>query len=86
MRAVDGVSLRADAGKFLVLLGPVGLRQVDDAAADRRARGADRRPDPASAAATSRRSPPDKRDVVDGVPVLRAVSAPDGAPRTSSSA
>ena len=36
--AVDDVSLTIADGEFMVLLGPVGLRQVDHAADDRRPR------------------------------------------------
>ena len=39
--AVDGIDLEIAAGEFFSLLGPVGLRQDDDAAADRRLRAAD---------------------------------------------
>ena len=41
VRAVDGISLEIPHGSFFALLGPVGLRQDDDAADDRRLRGAD---------------------------------------------
>ncbi len=41
--AIRGVDLDLQAGEFVSLLGPVGLRQVDAAAHHRRARGAERR-------------------------------------------
>ena len=39
--AVDDVSLEVADGEFMVLVGPSGLRQVDAAADDRRARAGD---------------------------------------------
>ncbi len=35
VRAVDGISFEAKDGEFITLLGPVGLRQVDDLVCDR---------------------------------------------------
>ena len=35
---IKGIDLDVDDGEFLVFVGPVGLRQVDDAAHDRRPR------------------------------------------------
>ena len=54
VRAVDAISFAFDAGHAQRAARPVGLRQVDDAAADRRARDRRRRARSASAAATSR--------------------------------
>ena len=53
-RAVDAVDLEIRDGEFMVLVGPVRLREVDAAAARRRSRGGDRRADRCSATATSR--------------------------------
>jgi sn-glycerol 3-phosphate transport system ATP-binding protein len=71
--AVENITFSAPAGHLVALLGP-RLRQVDDAAADRRARYRGRRHDPncrprrnGAAAGQARR--------LDGVPELRAVSA-----------
>ena len=86
VRAVDGVSFALDAGTLNVLLGPVGLRQVDDAAPDRRARDGRRRAasciggrdvtEPAAGAAQH----------LDGVPVATRCSRTCRSPRTSCSA
>ena len=51
--AVRDVHLEVADGEFLVLVGPSGLRQVDLAADDRRARGGDRRTSCRSTVATS---------------------------------
>ena len=61
--AVDDVSLTIERGEFFTMLGPVRLRQDDDAADDRRLRGADRRARSISATPTSPTLPPFKRDV-----------------------
>ena len=53
VRAVDDVDLEIASGEFIVLVGPVRLRQVDAAADDRRARGGHGRRDRRSATATS---------------------------------
>ena len=42
--AVDGIDLDIGEGEFFTMLGPSRLRQDDDAADDRRLRGADRGP------------------------------------------
>ena len=52
-----------DDGEFFVLLGPVGLRQDDDAAHDRRARAADLAAASCSTARTSPSSAPRERDI-----------------------
>ena len=41
VRAVDGINLIAKEGEFLVLARPIGLRQDDVDAPDRRPRAAD---------------------------------------------
>ena len=51
--AVDGISLEIPRGLVLRAARPVGLRQDDDAADDRRLRGADRGPRSSSATRTS---------------------------------
>ena len=61
--AVDDVTLQIEDGEFMVLVGPSGLRQVDAAADDRRARGGDRGRRSRSAAATSPTCAPRERDV-----------------------
>ena len=61
--AVDDVSLRIADGEFMVLVGPVGLRQVDAAADDRRARGGDRRQHPDRRPRTSPICAPRERDL-----------------------
>ncbi len=82
--AVHDLDLDIADGEFLVLVGPVGLRQVHGAADGRRARvdhvgqADDRRPG-------RQRRPPEGPRHRDGVPELRAVPAHDGAPRTSAS-
>ncbi len=63
---------------------PFGLRQVDPAAHDRRPRGDQRRRDPHRREACQRRAAERARHR-DGVPELRALSAHDGARRTSPS-
>ena len=67
IRAARGRSTTARSsvadGELLVLVGPVGLRQVDGAAAARRPRGADRAARSASTAASSTTSPPQERNV-----------------------
>ena len=50
--AVDDVELSIGDGEFMVLVGPVGLREVDAAADDRRARGRVERARSGSATAT----------------------------------
>ena len=77
VRAVDGVSLTIASGEFMVLVGPVGVRQVDAAPHDRRARGShrgrdlDRRP----RGVATRAPRPRHRD---GLPELRALPPPLG--------
>ena len=75
--AVDEVSIEVASGEFLVLLGPDRLRQVDHPAAGRRA-GARRRA--ATSASTGRSSTTcaaARARRRDGLPGLRALSAPD---------
>ena len=75
VRAVDGVSLDIGGRRVLLAARPVGLRQDDDAADDRRLRAADRRPDPA---ARPRHDPRAARQAAGehGLPALRAVPPP----------
>ena len=61
--AVDELTLDIERGSVLRAARPVGLRQDDDAADDRRLRGADARARSTSATATSNGLPPYKRDV-----------------------
>ena len=60
---IHGVDIEIPDGDFAVLVGPVGLRQVDAAADDRRPRGDQRRRDRRSAAASSIDVAPKERDI-----------------------
>ena len=77
--AVDDVSLEIADGEFLVLVGPVGLRQVDAAAHDRRPRGGDGGPDLDRRARRHRPGAEGPRHR-DGLPDLRALPAHERAP------
>ena len=75
--AVKAIDLDIADGEFMILVGPVGLRQVDGPADDRRARGHLRRR--ADHRRRGRQRPrPEGPGHRDGVPELRAVSAHDG--------
>ena len=73
--AVDRVSFRAEKGKFVVLLGPSGCGKSTLLRPDRRPGRSFRRKDPHRG---PRRHParPDEAPHLDGVPVLRALPAP----------
>ncbi len=75
-RAVNGFDLEIEDGEFMVLVGPFGLRQDDGAAHGRRARADQRgrRPDRRAGRQPRARARPRHRD---GLPELRALSAPD---------
>ena len=70
--AVDDIDLSIPNGEFFCLLGPVGLRQDDDAADARRLRGADRGPDPARGRAGRERAAV-RAQRQHGLPELRAL-------------
>ena len=74
--AVDGIDLRDARRRVLLDARPVGLRQDDDAAHDRRLRAADAR---ARSCWTARTWPTRRRTAArqHGVPELRALPAPD---------
>ena len=57
VKTIKGIDLSIDRGQFTVFVGPVGLRQVDAAAPDRRAGDAQRRQHRTWTAATSRGCP-----------------------------
>ena len=76
--AVKDMNLTVEDGEFVILVGPVGMREVDRAADDRRARGHHR----GRAADRRRRRQPVRAQGPrhrDGVPELRAVPAHDRA-------
>ena len=75
--AVRGIDLDIADKEFVVLVGPVRLRQVDDAADDRRARGHHRRRDRDRRRGRQRRAAEGPRHR-HGVPELRALPAHDG--------
>ena len=75
--AVDDLSLEVDDGEFLILVGPVGVRQVHGTAHGRRPREDQRRRDPRGRCTDQRRAAEGPRHR-DGVPELRAVPAHDG--------
>ena len=68
---------RSATGEFMVLVGPVGLRQVDAAADDRRPRGGHGGRGLRSAATTSPTCAPQRPRHRDGLPELRALPAHD---------
>ena len=76
--AVDDLSLEIEDREFLVLLGPSGCGKSHGAADDRRARGSDRRDHPHRRPGRQRRRAQGPRHR-DGVPVVRALPAHDGA-------
>ena len=76
---IHGVDIDIEDGAVHRAGRPVGLRQVDAAAHDRRARGDHRRRDRASAARVVNDVPPEGARHRDGVPELRALPAHDGA-------
>ena len=73
----DGPVVRPRAGDAQRAARPLGLRQVDDAAPDRRARARRRGDDPRRRARCHVTAAGEAQHL-DGVPVLRAVPAPDG--------
>ena len=75
--AVDDLSLEIERGSFFALLGPSGLRQDDDAADDRRLRGADAQGTIYLGDRDVSGLPPYKRDVNTVFQTLRALPAPD---------
>ncbi len=77
VQAVRGIDLDIADHEFVVLVGPVGLRQVDDAAHDRGSRGHHRRRDLHRRRRGQRRAAERPRHR-HGVPELRALSAHDG--------
>ena len=85
-KAVDRASFATDSGQARRPARPVGLRQVDDAAHDRRPRRAERGPHPDRRPRRHRRCAPARAPHLDGVPVVRAVPAPERRARTSCSA
>ena len=76
--AVKDVDLDIADGEFMILVGPVGLREVDRAADDRRARGHHRRRAADRRRGRQRQGAEGPRHR-DGVPELRAVPAHDRA-------
>ena len=76
MTAVDALDLEMPRGAFYALLGPVRLRQDDDAADDRRLRGPDRGPR-LPRRRGRHRAPAVQARRQHGLPVLRAVPAPE---------
>ena len=83
--AVDNIDLAIPNGEFFSLLGPVGLRQDDDASDARRLRGAHRGPHPARGRARRGRAAV-RAQREHGLPELRALRPPGRRRATSPSA
>ncbi len=79
MTAVDDLTMSIPRGSFYAMLGPSGVWEDDDAAHDRRVRGPRRRARSLLGGADVTQHPPYKRRRQHGLPVVRALPAPERA-------